>query len=50
MAEVGTKGGSCTWAWGRRGVWRQLCLVSIGEVGAGDGEVPPSLKGHFQGH
>ena len=50
VAEVGTKGGSCTWAWGRRGVWRQLCLVSIGEVGAGDGEVPPSLKGHFQGH
>ena len=42
--------GAARGTWGQGGVWKQLCLLSIGEVGAGDGEVPPSLKGHFQGH
>lgn len=47
VAEVGTEGESCVWdlgtGWG-------LETALLGEVGAGDEEVPPSLKGHFQGH
>ena len=47
VAEVGMEGESCVWdlgtGWG-------LETALLGEVGAGDEEVPPSLKGHFQGH